>query len=219
MPLVRMNDGVQVRGRGVQPMLVFSDEGRSMGLVVDEIVDIAEDKLTIEIASQTPGVLGSAVIRGKATEIIDIGHFLPQAFEDWFRRKEDTGASAQRLLLVEDSSFFRNMLPPVLQAAGFRVVVAVDGEEALAILKKDRDFAAIITDLEMPGRDGLQLAAAIRDDSRTAHIPLLAISSYASPAMLERIRQAGFREFVAKFDRPGLISAVKGLCTELVEAA
>ena len=59
-----------------------------MGLVVDEIVDIVEERLDIEVASERPGVLGYAVIKGSATEIIDVGHFLPQAFADWFRRRD-----------------------------------------------------------------------------------------------------------------------------------
>src|SRR5213079_1601726 len=77
MPLVRVCDEVRVRTEGAQPLLVFSDAGRSMGLVVDEIVDIVEDRLDIQVGSEIPGVLGSAVIKGQATEIIDIGHFLP----------------------------------------------------------------------------------------------------------------------------------------------
>ena len=88
MPLVRMNESVRVKGEGAQPLLVFSDGARSMALVVDEIVDIVEDRLDIQVASDNAGVLGSAIVKGQATEIIDVGHFLPLAFEDWFRRKE-----------------------------------------------------------------------------------------------------------------------------------
>ena len=51
-----------------------------MGLVVDEIVDIVEDRLDIQVTSDRVGILGSAVIKGQATEIIDVGHFLPLAF-------------------------------------------------------------------------------------------------------------------------------------------
>src|SRR4051812_19832602 len=49
MPLVQM-DGVRVASEGAQPILVFSDDGRSMGLVVDEIIDIVEERLNIEVA-------------------------------------------------------------------------------------------------------------------------------------------------------------------------
>ena len=93
MPLISMNEHVRVKGEGAQPLLVFSDGARSMALVVDEIVDIVEDRLDIQVGGDNSGVLGSAIVKGQATEIIDVGHFLPLAFEDWFRRKERLPAS------------------------------------------------------------------------------------------------------------------------------
>jgi len=220
MPLIRVSDEVRVRGEGTQPLLVFSDSGRSMGLVVDEIVDIVEDRLDIQVGSDTPGIIGSAVIKGQATEIIDIGHFLPLAFEDWFRRKE-LGAQAltRTLLFVDDSAFFRNMLVPVLKAAGYDVVAVGAADEALALIRKGSKFDAIISDIEMPGMNGFELAEAIRADARSAHIPIIALSSITSPATIERGRQAGFHDFVAKFDRQGLIAALKETTVEFSEAA
>ena len=110
MPLVQMAN-VSVQTTGSQPILVFADDGRSMGLVVDEIIDIVEERLHIEVAGQKDGILGSAVIKGQATEVIDVGHFLPMAFADWFERKEmRTSSTAQSVLLVDDSAFFRNMV-------------------------------------------------------------------------------------------------------------
>jgi two-component system chemotaxis sensor kinase CheA len=220
MPLVQADKACQVRGEGVQPILVFSEAGRSMGLVVDQIVDIVEDRLSIEVASRTPGVLGAAVIKGKATEIIDVGHFLPLAFEDWLHRKS-TGrqCAAPSLLLVDDSPFFRNMLPPVLQAAGYRVVTAASGEEALAILRKESAFEAVLCDLDMPGMSGLQLVAAIRADERCAGLPVIALAPHATPGEVAKLRAAGFSDFVAKFDRPGLIAALKETAVAWDEAA
>jgi two-component system, chemotaxis family, sensor kinase CheA len=220
MPLVQVNEGVRIRTDGTQPLLVFSDGGRSMALVVDEIVDIVEDKLEIEVASQAGGTLGSAVIRGQATEIIDIGHFLPLAFEDWFRRKElRSDALTRTLLYVDDSPFFRNMLTPVLKAAGFDVTTVGGAEEALDVLKKGQHFDVIVSDIEMPGMNGFELAEAIRRDRRTAAIPIIALSAITAPATIERGRQAGFHDFVAKFDRHGLIAALKEATVEWEEAA
>jgi two-component system chemotaxis sensor kinase CheA len=79
MPLVPATGDMTIKSSGTQPLLVFSDDRRSMGLVVDEIVDIVQDWLAIELVSETPGILGSAVIKGQATEVIDIAHFLPLA--------------------------------------------------------------------------------------------------------------------------------------------
>jgi two-component system chemotaxis sensor kinase CheA len=220
MPLVRVNDEARVRSEGAQPLLVFSDGGRTMGLVVDEIVDIVDDKLDIEVGSDTPGVIGSAVIKGQATEILDVGHFLPLAFEDWFRRKEmKSEALTRSLLFVDDSAFFRNMLVPVLKAAGYNVTAVAAGDEALALIKKGGKFDAIVSDIEMPGMNGFELAEAIRADARNAHVPIIALSSLTSPATIERGRQAGFHDFVAKFDRQGLIAALKESTVEFVEAA
>ena len=134
MPLVQM-DGVNVQTSGSQPILVFADEHRSMGLVVDEIVDIVEEKLNIEVGGSPAGILGSAVIKGQATEVIDVGHFLPMAFPDWFTKEMKPSALAQSVLLVDDSAFFRNMLAPVLKAAGYKVRVAPNAQEGLAALR------------------------------------------------------------------------------------
>jgi two-component system chemotaxis sensor kinase CheA len=210
MPLISPSDKVRVRDEGAQPLLVFSDGSRSMALVVDEIVDIVEDHLDIQVAGDTPGVLGSAIIKGQATEIVDVGHFLPLAFEDWFRRKEEPAARrAHSILLIDDSPFFRNMLAPVLQAAGYEVTAVASAQEALALLKESRAFDVAITDIEMPEMDGFAFAEAVRADARIADLPVIALSSVVSAEAVERGRRAGFHDYVAKFDRQGLIAAIK----------
>ncbi len=219
MPLVEI-EGVSIRENGVQPILVFADDGRAMGLVVDEIIDIVEEQLSIEVASTRDGVLGSAVVKGQATEVIDVGHFLPMAFADWFSRKEmRPSASAQTVLLVDDSAFFRNMLAPVLKAAGYRVTVAQSGQEGLTALRSGHQFDVVLTDIEMPEMNGFEFAEAIRSDRRTEAMPIIALSSLVSPAAIERGRQAGFHDYVAKFDRPGLIAALKEQTADTKQAA
>jgi two-component system, chemotaxis family, sensor kinase CheA len=210
MPLISMSENVRVKGEGAQPLLVFSDGSRSMALVVDEIVDIVDDNLDIQVGSDNPGVLGSAIVRGHATEIVDVGHFLPLAFEDWFRRKEQPAQHrAHMVLLVDDSPFFLNMLTPVLQAAGYLVTAATSAQEALALLRDGRAFDVIITDIEMPDMNGFQFAESVRADPRTAELPIIALSSVVSAEAIDRGRRAGFYDYVAKFDRQGLIAALK----------
>jgi two-component system, chemotaxis family, sensor kinase CheA len=210
MPLVLM-DGVTIRTQGSQPILVFADERRSMGLAVDEIVDIVEERLNIEVAGeQHAGILGSAVIKGLATEVIDVGHFLPMAFADWFITKEMKPSTfSQSVLLVDDSAFFRNMLAPVLKAAGYKVRVAPNAQEALSTLRSGQTFNVVVTDIEMPDMNGFEFAETIRADQNLHAMPIIGLSSLVSPAAIERGRQAGFHDYVAKFDRPGLIAALK----------
>ncbi|WP_321344966.1 chemotaxis protein CheW [Breoghania sp.] len=220
MPLVYIEPSHAHRTEGTQPMLVFSDSGRSMGLVVDEIVDIVEDQLNIEVGSDMPGILGSAVIKEKATEIIDLGHYLPQAFEDWFQRKEMASeALTKSLLFVDDSAFFRNMLTPVLKAAGYDVTVCDSARSAVQVLQSGRKFDVVVSDIEMPDVNGFEFCEALRRDPRFRSMPVLALSSLVTPASIERGRQAGFDDYVAKFDRPGLIAALKDVLTNEARVA
>jgi two-component system chemotaxis sensor kinase CheA len=220
MPLVPINSDIKIKSSGSQPLLVFCDEGRSMALMVDEIVDIVEERLDIELTSTTAGVLGSAVIKGQATEVIDIAHYLPLAFEDWMHwRHHQTNAAPHQVLLVDDAAFFRNMLAPVLKAAGYVVTPASSADEAIALLQGGRRFDVVVTDIEMPGKDGFELASAVRANPRTANLPVIGLSSLVSPEAIERGRQVGLHDYVAKFDRQGLIAALKEQTAELVRAA
>jgi len=67
--------------------------------------------------------------------------------------------------------------------------------------------------------NGFEFAESIRADQRLRSMPIIALSSMISPAAIERGRQAGFHDYVAKFDRPGLIAALKEQTAELERAA
>ena len=195
-----------LKKEGAQPILVFSDQGRSMGLVADEIIDIVEERLDIEVSSDRPGLLGYAVIKGATTEIIDVGHFLPQAFEDWFRRRDPSAArQARSVLLVDDSAFFRDLLAPLIKAAGYRVVTAASAADALAALKSDARFDLIVTDIEMPEMDGFALAEAVRAMPAAAEVPIIALATMVSAETVERGRAARIPRFrrQVRSRRPG----------------
>ena len=82
MPLMTLDPAAPVAPDGVLSVLVFSDRGRSMGLLVERILDIVEAELDIKLTSTRVGSAGTTVIAGKATEVIDVGHFISQAFRD-----------------------------------------------------------------------------------------------------------------------------------------
>ncbi len=220
MPLLRIDTQTGIKEDGAQPILVFSDHGRSMGLVVDEIVDIVEERLNIEVASERPGVLGYAVVKGSPTEIVDVGHFLPQAFADWFRRREVSAARlARKVLLVDDSAFFRDLLAPLIKAAGYQVVAVASAAQALAAIKAGMRVDIVVTDIAMPDMDGFELALALHADPSTAAIPIIGLSAMVSAEAIERGRAAGFHDFIAKFDRAGLVAAIKEQSADLDQAA
>jgi two-component system chemotaxis sensor kinase CheA len=220
MPLVPADPGIVIKSEGPQALVVFSDGDRAMGLVVDEIVDIIDDVLDVELVADRSDLVGSAVVRGRATEIVNIVHYLPLAHDDWMTSKTVKGKQNNRtVLLVDDSTFFREMLTPVLKAAGYRVVTASHTEEALGILSADRRIHAVVADVEMPGRNGFELIQAIRAQARFARLPVIALSSGLTPEALEQARKLDIAEFVAKFDRSGLVAALAETQAELGEAA
>ncbi len=220
MPLVPADPAIAIKSEGPQALVVFSDGERAMGLVVDEIVDIIDDVLDIELVADRPDLLGSAVLRGRATEIVNIVHYLPLAHDDWTSgapvRNSKTGRT---VLLVDDSSFFREMLSPVLKAAGYRVITAAGTEQALAALNADRRIDAIVADVDMPGRDGFELIKAVRAQARLSQMPVIALSSAVTPEAIEMARKLDIAEFIAKFDRSGLVAALAETEAQLGEAA
>ncbi|MBF0394243.1 MAG: chemotaxis protein CheW, partial [Alphaproteobacteria bacterium] len=212
MPLVPIDPYGQMQEQGRQPVLVFSDLDRSMGLIVDEIVDIVEERLKVQLTVDQPGLLGTAVVAGKATDVIDAGFYLTQAFGDWFgSSKEDAYGdddAGKKVLLVDDSPFFRNLLTPLLSVAGYEVTSVESADKALTLRESGSRFDVIISDIEMPGMNGFEFAQAVRGDSRWQNVPLVALSSHATEKDFERGRQVGFNDYVAKFDRDALLQTL-----------
>jgi two-component system chemotaxis sensor kinase CheA len=210
MPLVPMSDSWMPPAPGSrQAVLVFNDGDRAMGLAVEEILDVVEEALKIENGQDRPGYLGTAVIAGRATEVIDCAWWLRQAGDDWFGSQRRATRPA-RVLVVEDSAFFRNMLVPVLGAAGYEVVAAGSGAQALKLREAGETFDAVISDIEMPELDGLGLARAARDGGAWHATPMIALTSRQEPEAERRGREAGFDEYVPKFDRDALLGALRG---------
>ena len=208
MPLISINAEQQIGDTGRQPILVFSDRDRSMGLAVDSILDIVEDRLAVELSTDEPGRIGSAIIAGHATDIIDAGYYLTQAFRDWFGTAEGDGGEGRRVLLVDDSPFFRNLLAPLLTVAGYDVTTAESAAKALALHEAGEDFDVIISDIEMPGMNGFEFAQAVKKGTRWQNTPMVALSSHSSARDIDRGRAVGFNDYVAKFDRDALLQTL-----------
>ena len=79
MPILTVSgseySGAGIKSEGIQPLLVFTGEGYAMALAVDEIVDVVEDRLQIELSPDRSGVRGTAVVAGKACEILDVDYY------------------------------------------------------------------------------------------------------------------------------------------------
>lgn len=217
MPLMFFSPEMHLNEQERSPVLVFSDEGQSMGLIVDKIIDIAEEHLDLRMIDGKPGIVGSAIVGGQATDIIDIGYFLGQVSRNYFSKKDQPfkegngsdGSASKNVLLVDDSSFFRNMISSLLQVTGYQVTTRGHAAEALKLCKEGRRFDIIISDIEMPEINGLEFAQEVKNpQSSWKDIPMIALSSHATPQDISKGKAAGFNQYVAKFDREHLLTTI-----------
>ncbi len=222
MPIINVAESSPIKTEGRQPVLVFTEEDRSIGLAVDEIVDIVTDHLNVELKSNVAGIMGSAIVKGKATEVLDVGHYLTQVFADWFRKEGPAGAplaGGKKILLVDDSSFFRAIVSPMFTMAGYEVREVQNAGEALALRDKGEVFDVIVSDIEMPEMDGFEFATEVRRTDAWGETPLIALSAHGTTEDLQRGRDVGFDDYVAKFDREGLVQVVNEIVACKGEAA
>jgi two-component system chemotaxis sensor kinase CheA len=205
MPLMPLFSIDPATLQSVNPVLVLGIGGESMGLLVEEILDVVESSIDIQISGDCEGVIGTAEIRDEVVEILDATHFLrigrPHAFSRAF-------ANHYRILLVDDKPFFRDMLAPLLIAAGYRVTTAASGKEVLAMFEKGAVFDAVVTDTDMPNMSGYALARLLIDDPRHANLPIIAMAAHAAPTVLQAAAESGMRGAIGKFDRNALLDTL-----------
>jgi two-component system chemotaxis sensor kinase CheA len=209
LPLVPVADSGGHELQDPQPVIVFSEGSNSMGLMVSRILDVREEQLVIRMHSQRPGVLGTAIVNGNATEIIDTQHYVLAVNPAWFLHNEQRAKA--RVLVVDDSPFLRQLALTTLEADGYVAVGAESVHQATDLVERARPFDAIVSDLEMPETDGWEFAAWLRQRSETAQTPLIALTAYAGAEHENRALDAGFDRFLVKFDAQVLCRTLEEL--------
>jgi two-component system chemotaxis sensor kinase CheA len=212
MPVVTSLAG-SLRTEGLQPILVFTEGDQTVGVAVDEILDIVDASLRFELTSASAGVVGTAVVRDKATEVVDIAYHVSDVFSHWFTRRPTT-KGRRHILLVDDSPFFRTMVSPLLCAAGYEVTEAPNAELALKLKDEGKCFDIILSDIQMPGMGGHKFAAAVKQDPNWRGTPVVGLATDTDGDDL-----GTFDALTRKFDREGLIETVKGFINTQERAA
>jgi two-component system chemotaxis sensor kinase CheA len=114
------------------------------------------------------------------------------------------------VLIVEDSFTVRELQRSILEAAGYRVVTARDGREALERIEEDEEIGLVVTDIEMPEVDGLELVRAIRADERRAGLPVIIVTTRGEEEDRRAGLAAGADAYMAKrsFDQQALLDTI-----------
>ncbi len=200
-------------------VVVVSRAGARLGLVVDEILGEQEfvTKPLPWNLKNVPGV-GGAVVLGDGTVavVIDVAYLFESgagAAERISGERASAGVRARpRVLVVDDSLTSRTLERNILARAGYEVLVAVDGEEAWKRLQES-GVDLVVSDVQMPKVDGLELTRRIRADADMKNLPVVLVTALSGPQDLAEGAAAGADEYIVKkqFDQRTLLETVARL--------
>ena len=193
MPIVPLGGQIGATAGQRQPVLVFSEGHGAIGLAVDQIVDVVEERVDLQMRSDKPGIIGSAIIKGKATDVVDIAWHLEQAQAGNIQRR--TSKRRRRVLLVDADAFARRMIAPLLAAAGYDVTPTGGMHEVLAIAEAGEKFDALVGDPAALEK--------IRAQGMWVDIPALAVTDWPEDTKAE-----GLTVVLPRSDRGALIAAL-----------
>ncbi|VTS00855.1 signal transduction histidine kinase : Histidine kinase OS=uncultured bacterium GN=ACD_79C01504G0002 PE=4 SV=1: Hpt: H-kinase_dim: HATPase_c: CheW: CheW: Response_reg [Tuwongella immobilis] len=202
-----------------QLLILPKNVRRAMGVVITEVIDTIPVKL--EVTPDTcpvDGLVGTQLVNQKITLFLDIFR-LADLVEQHERPNRAIQATQplrgrdrpRRVLLVEDTQFFRHLVRGYLETLHFTVTTAVNGAEGLAIVEREEPFDLIVSDIEMPVMDGWEFARNLREHRHGANVPLLALTTLNSENDREKARQLGFDRHEVKLDRERFLQTVRDM--------
>ncbi|MDP2930742.1 MAG: response regulator, partial [bacterium] len=114
------------------------------------------------------------------------------------------------ILIIEDEEIMLDLLQRKISASGYRVLIAGNGEEGLAILRKEKPDL-IVMDLLMPKMDGFTMMKEVQRDEDLKKIPLIIVSNSGQPVELDEAKKLGARDWLikAEFDPQELIDKIR----------
>lgn len=214
LPLIEIGEALNVAPHDLNGRLfviVFQVFGREVGLVAPHLEDIRHCRVDIDgDVCNERGVAGVTVVDGKTTRLLDLYGLCEILRPEWFEefKKRHPRDEKNRILVCEDSGFFRTFLVRTLREEGYEVFDAEDGELGWEVLNNEPHIDLVVTDVEMPRLDGFGLTERIRTDSRFRHLPVIALTSLADDASIARGHAAGVNEYQVKMNKPALLASL-----------
>jgi two-component system chemotaxis sensor kinase CheA len=190
-------------------VIVFNDGERSIGMVVDQILDVAEEAVTVRQKSVRKGLLGSAVVGKRVTDFLDLNEVIRVMRATWF----ESGVSRQRsstVLVADSAAFWRGLIKSALDMAGYVVLEASSVEDALRKME-DQPVDLVVEALDLSHGGNSTLVAALHRRPEWENIPVLAVAESAEQARNFDFRAAGFQDCQAKFDTAADLESIARL--------
>ena len=228
------SDNAEKNGRKFLQIVILSAGETRIAFVVDEVLGDQEilvkplEKPLVRVRNIAAAtVLGG----GRVTLILSVPDLLKSAaraamsdrgtgFAQALRASDEAAKSAEAaaetktrsILVADDSVTSRMLLKNILEAAGYDVKTAVDGVDALTLLKT-RDFDGLVSDVEMPRMNGFDLTTRIRADAHLSELPVVLVTARETREDRERGVDAGANAYIIKssFDQSNLLEVMRRL--------
>jgi two-component system chemotaxis sensor kinase CheA len=198
--------------------IVVAAAGRSAAVTCDTL--LGQEEVVVKplgpLLAAVEGYLGAAVLGdGRVALLVDPAALLRGAVSGPARRTDASAPARQspKVLVVEDSVTVRELQRSILETAGYRTVTARHGREGLERLLADTEIELVVTDVEMPELDGLELTRLIRAHPERGNTPVVIVTSCADDAARERGLVAGADAYMVKqgFEQEALLETVQRL--------
>jgi two-component system chemotaxis sensor kinase CheA len=227
IPLVWLSDILELPRRQAPgqtaAIVILASAERRMAFVVDELrgeQEIVNKGLGKQL-SRVGGIAGATVLgSGEIVLVLNVADLIKMALRSERRAvveaEVEAGPAAavrHRLLIVDDSITTRTLEKNILEAAGYSVKIATNGQEAWDIIAAGDLPDLVVSDVSMPRMTGIELTQHIKTDARTATLPVILVTSLDSPQDKARGIEAGADAYITKgaFDQNNLLNTVKQL--------
>jgi two-component system chemotaxis sensor kinase CheA len=219
---IQLSDLAQIVGGAAAPLpdqakaVIVVSSGRRVAAACDRIIE--EQEVVIKslggLLERVPGYLGAAILGDGGIALI-----LDPAFVTRERRRRTVPVAAQaeqaasKVLVVDDQFTVRELERSILEAAGYLVETARDGSEALAKVVSEPDVGLVVTDVEMPEMDGMELVRSIRAEPDHSSLPIVIVSARGSDEDRRRGVEMGADAYIVKdeFNQQALLETVERL--------
>ena len=114
----------------------------------------------------------------------------------------------KKVLVIDDSWTVRQEVSVALQDAGFEVILAVDGEDGASKIGGTSDLSAVVTDINMPRMNGLEMLTLVKRDPKNAALPIIVLTTEGQPELIRQAKASGAKGWMVKPFKPELLVAL-----------
>lgn len=219
---VPLADIAAILGAGMAPLrdrrhaVIVASSSRRIAIACERIVK--EDAVLVKSLGvalrHVVGYLGATILAdGRIALILDPAALTRASLDSQVQDLRPKSRESAKILVVDDQFTVRELQRSILEAGGYRVQTATDGRDALAKLKSDPEIALVVTDVDMPELDGIELLETIRSDTARSTLPVIVVSARGREEDRQRGVDAGGDAYIVKgdFDQQTLLDTVQRL--------